>query len=203
MRRRLLNPYTLALLLIALGLALVVMYGARSLHSYREFQYIRAQGLDRGTASVEAIQPWMPIRYVAVAYAVPEEYIFAQLGIPYDRRNSNTTLGRLNREYNLNGSADGDHPVIVDRVAAAIEAYRANPVVTGLDDVRPWMTIRYIANSTGVPESYLLEQIGVGPEGDHAVMPLDRLAEITHFQDGPRGLTVAIRGALRQYEGEP
>jgi hypothetical protein len=203
MRRRLFTPYALAAVLIVLGLVLVILYGARSLRSFREFQYIRAQGLDRGVANVDAIQPWMPIRYVAVAYAVPEEYIFAQLGIPYDRRNSNATLGRLNHEYGLGESPGEGQPLIVARVAEAIAAYQADPVVTGLDDVRPWMTIRYIANSTGAPEEYLLEQIGVGPEGDHAVMPLDRLAEVIRFQGGPRGLADAIQAALRRYEGAP
>ena len=38
---------------------------------------------------------------------VPEEYIFAQLEIPYNRRNSHETLGRLNEEYTMGQSAKG------------------------------------------------------------------------------------------------
>jgi hypothetical protein len=201
MRRRLLNRYTLALALIAVGLLLVIVFGARSFRAYQELRYIREQGLDRGTASVEAIQPWMTIRYVAVAYAVPEEYIFAQLGIPFVRRNSNETLGHLDREYQLSHPAPGEPPGIMALVADAILAYRENPVATGLDDIRPWMTIRYIANSTGVPESYLLEQLGIGAENDHAARPLDELAESLHYEGGPRALTDAVQAALRRYEG--
>lgn len=200
MRHRLFNRYTLAVALVIVGLLLVIVFGRRSLRSYQEFRYIREQGLDRGVASVEAIQPWMTIRYVAVAYAVPEEYLFAELGIPFDRRNSNATLGHLDREYRLSQPAPGEPPGIMELVANAILAYRENPVVTGLDDIRPWMTIRYIANSTGVPEDYLLQQLGIGAEDDHAVRPLDQLAEKIDYPGGPRGLVEAIGRVVRQYE---
>lgn len=200
MRRRLFNRYTLAFALVVVGLLLVIVFGRRSLRSYQEFRYIREQGLDRGVASVEAIQPWMTIRYVAVAYAVPEEYLFAELGIPFDRRNSNATLGHLDREYRLSQPAPGEPPGIMELVANAILAYRENPVVTGLDDIRPWMTIRYIANSTGVPEDCLLQQLGIGAEDDHAVRPLDQLAEKIDYPGGPRGLVEAIGRVVRQYE---
>src|SRR4051812_48436222 len=82
----------LAALLIVVGLGVIALYGLRSFRAYREFQYIRAEGLDRGAARVEAIRPWMTVRYVGVAYAVPVEFIFAQLDIPYNRRNVNETL---------------------------------------------------------------------------------------------------------------
>jgi hypothetical protein len=201
MVRRIFNRYTLALLLIALGVVLVFVFGRRSLRAYQELRYIREQGLDRGTARVTAIQPWMPIRYVAVAYAVPEEYLFAELDIPYNRRNVNDTLGHLNREYDFGPPSPDGRLVILDRVAAAIESYRANPVATGLDDVRPWMTLRYIANSSGVPESYLLTTLGISAEDDHAVRPLDQLARELNWHDGPRGLSDDIQQALRTYQG--
>jgi hypothetical protein len=201
MARRFLNRYTLSLLLVAVGILFVFFFGRRALRSYQEIRYIRQQGLDRGVASVEAIRPWMPIRYVAVAYAVPEEYLFAQLDIPYNRRNVNDTLGHLNLEYDFGPPpAPGGQLEIVDRVAEAIESYRENPVATGLDDVRPWMTIRYIANSTGVPESYLLDQLGISADQDHAVLPLDQLADAIHFRGGPRELADAVQAALRSYE---
>jgi len=95
----LLQRRAVAILLIIVGLVIISLYGLRSLRTYREFQYIRAEGLDRGTARIDAIRPRMTVRYVGVAYAVPEEYIFAQLEIPYNRRNSHETLGRLNEEY--------------------------------------------------------------------------------------------------------
>ncbi|MEZ4619542.1 MAG: hypothetical protein R2867_29115 [Caldilineaceae bacterium] len=77
-----------------IGVWLMVFFGTRTLRAYREFGYAREQGLLDGTATVDAIQPWMTIRYIAVAYAVPEEYIYAKLGIPFDRRAEHEPLGR-------------------------------------------------------------------------------------------------------------
>jgi hypothetical protein len=191
-----------ATLLVVIGLAITIIYGIRSVRSFRQLQYIREQGLDRGVASVEAIQPWMPIRYVSVAYGVPEEYIFAQLDIPFDRRSSNDTLGGLNRRYQLGWSEESNRPAIIDQVAEAIEAYQENPVATGLRDIRPWMTIRYIANSTGVPEAYLLEQLGIESDDNNVFRPLDDLAHHTRYEGGPRGLGDAIKAVLAKYEAE-
>ena len=186
-----------------IGLVVIIIFGLRSVRSYRQWQYVREQGLDRGVASVEAIQPWMTIRYVSVAYSVPEEYIFAQLDIPFNKRNSNDYLGRLNRDYDFGRPAPGDTPAIVEKVAASILAYRENPVATGLDDIRPWMTIRYIANSTGVPETYLIEQLGITTDDNNLFKPLDQLAKDVRYERGPRGLVEVIKTALNQYEVDP
>jgi hypothetical protein len=201
---RLLNWRNLAILLIIVGLTITVLYGMRSLRSYREFQYIRAEGLDRGTARIEAIRSWMTVRYVGVAYAVPEEYIFAQLEIPYNRRNSHETLGQLNHEYEMGISPNGQYPLIIDRVAQAIRDYRANPVPTGLRELRPWMTIRYIANSTGIAEEALLEAIGLdaarAAEIDATVRPLDQLERELHLPGGPQALFHRLEEVIESYE---
>jgi hypothetical protein len=139
---------------------------------------------------------------VSVAYAVPEEYIFAQLAIPFNRRNSNDTLRRLNRMYGLGKSSQGDYPAITDNVAQAILDYRANPVATGLEDLRPWMSLRYIANSTGVPLDYLLVQLDIGERDTYAAQPLDELAKLTKYKGGRRGLIEAVKAALAQYEAD-
>lgn len=208
MARFLVNrPFTrrgaLALGLIGIGLVMVMIFGARSLRSYQQLRYIREQGLDQGIASVRAIQPWMTIRYVAVAYAVPEEYLFAQLEIPFDRRNSNTPLGRLEREYNLGPPEPGENPLLFERLAAAILAYRENPVATGLTDIRPWMSIRYIANSTGARESEILQALGITSADNQAVLPLDQLAAQIEYPGGPHELVEAIMAILREQEGGP
>lgn len=204
--RRLFQGQSLAVLLIVVGVVIVALYGLRSFRSFREFQYIRAEGLDRGTARIDAIRPWMTVRYVGVAYAVPEEYIFAQLEIPYNRRNSNETLGRLNEEYDMGQSSIGLYPQIVDRVAQAILDYRANPVPTGLRELRPWMTLRYIAASTGVPESYLLETLGLdaarAAEMDATLRPIDQLGPELRIPGGPRELFKQLQDAIAAYEAD-
>ena len=197
------NRNVVGIVLIVIGLLVLAFFGLRAVRSFRTLQYIREQGLDRGTASVEAIRPWMTVRYVSVAYGVPQEYIFAELDIPFDRRSSNDTVGHLNRVYQLGRSERGDYPAITDDIAAAILAYQANPVATGLDDIRPWMTIRYIANSTGVPETYLLEQLGLGAENNNVYKPLDELAGSVRYDGGPRALVRDLGRVLRQYEEAP
>lgn len=203
MVKTILNRNVLAALFIIVGLVVTIFFGSRALQSYRQLQYIREQGLDRGTASVNAIKGWMTIRYVSVAYAVPEEYIFDQLGIPYTERNSNDILGHLNREYRFGKPEIGTEPEIVAKVVRAILDYQQNPVATGLSDIRPWMTVRYIANSTGVPEDYLLQQLGVDSSDNHSVMPLPDLADVTHFEGGPRRLIETLQTALANYKDKP
>jgi hypothetical protein len=188
--------------LILIGLIVVVLFGIRTARSFRTLQYIREEGLDRGIASVEAIRPWMTVRYVSVAYGVPQEYMFAELEIPFDRRSSNDTLRHLTRMYDLGGSDQGNYPAIVDKVATAVLAYQAHPVVTGLNDIRPWMTLYYIANSTGVAEAYLLEELGLTAEDNNLYKPLDELAGAERYPGGPRGLIEALKTALEQYEAE-
>jgi len=189
----------LAIVLVLIGLGLVIFFGIRTVRSYREITYIQQEGLDVGTANVDAIRPWMTPKFVAVAYAVPQEFLFAELGIPFDRWNSNEALGELNKQFDFGPPPDKESMIIIDKVRAAIEKYQENPVATGLDgDVRAWMSIQYIANSTGVPAEYIFEQIGVPTEGNEN-KPLDRLDEELHYPGGRRALVETIQNALNQY----
>jgi hypothetical protein len=190
------------IVVILLGLGMTIFFGARAVRSFRDLQYIREQGLDRGTASVDAIRGWMTIRFIAVAYAVPEEYLYSELAIPFNRRNANSPLGKLNDDYQLGASPNGSYPAIIDKAQAAITAYRANPVVTGLRDVRPWMSVHYIANSTGVPADYIFAQLGLPMEGN-ADKPLDMLGVDVKYPDGPQALADAIQRVLAGYQKAP
>jgi len=189
----------LAIVLVLIGLGLVIFFGIRTVRSYKELTYIQQEGLDVGTADLDAIRPWMTPKFVAVAYAVPQEYIFAELGIPFDRWNSNEALGELNKEFDFGKPPDKESMIIIDKVRAAIEKYRENPVPTGLEgDVRAWMSIQYIANSAGVPAEYIFEKIDVLAEGNEN-KPLDRLDEELHYPGGRRALVEAVQNALNQY----
>lgn len=192
----------LAAALVVFGLVITVFFGIRAVRSFQQMRYIHEQGIDRGVAGVDAIRPWMTIRFIAIAYAVPEEYIYDQLQIPFNRRDADTSLGQLNKIYDLGLSPVNNELVIVERIKAAVTAYQTNPVVTGLRDVRPWMSIRYIANSTGVPEEYLFQQIGLAKEGNET-KPLDILSDDLHYKDGPRALVEAIQKALEEYKKSP
>jgi hypothetical protein len=196
--------------LIALGLVLTTYFGLRAQRSFRELRYIHEQGLDRGTASADAIRPWMSLRFIAVAYAVPEEYLYSALAIPFDRRNADRPLGMLNRDYQLgeaphSEAPDGQEPAILPTARAAISAYRADPVATGLRDVRPWMSIRYIANTSGVPEADILAQLDIPADGDtegNASKPLDILADELKYPGGLRALIEDILKAVPEAQPE-
>jgi hypothetical protein len=187
----------LTIAVIVVGVAIAAFFGWRSVRSFRQLEYIRQQGLDSGAASVDAIRPWMTIRFIAVAYAVPEEYLYSALAIPFERRNANQSLGELNRIYQLGLSPNSTELVIIDRARAAIAEYRANPVATGLRDVRPWMSIHYIANSTGIAQSDIFAAAGL-PAAGNENKPLDLLSQEQHYPGGPRALADAIQKALEQ-----
>ncbi|MEM7115765.1 MAG: hypothetical protein AAF614_25215 [Chloroflexota bacterium] len=181
------------------GLALIIVYGMRTYRSFRQMSYVQAQGLDDGTASPDAIRGWMTINYIAVAYAVPEEYIYSQLDIPFERRNRRESIRDLNREYRLGRDEDDRTLQIEIAIQEAIIVYRENPVTVHLEDIRAWMTIRYIAASTGVPESYLFAAIEIPQEDDNEFKELRRLDREYDIR-GRDTLEKAIEDALANYE---
>jgi len=230
----LMNRRLWAIWIVFLGLWLMFFFGTRTLRAYRELEYAREQGLLNGTASVDAIQPWMTIRYIAVAYAVPEEYIYVKLDIPFDRRSARDPLGRLGRQRPSNESAStnpraapqADRDAIVRQMQAIVLAYRENPVAPGLRDIRPWMSLAYIANSTGVPIDYLiatLDRMAIeiqatefagrddAPPRLHTELdteenrykPLELLRDELHYPDGPKRMLDVVRDALDTYEEAP
>lgn len=145
-----------ALLLIGGGVFLLTLFGVRLL---RYAPHLRGN-LQPGTTAVENIQPWMTLQYIAVAYSVPTPYLANALNIADTPRNRNMALGQLARQQGIEG------PAFIGMAQEAIRAYQANPVPTGLTETRPWMTLDYIANATGIPLSYLLENLNL-PQGEN------------------------------------
>lgn len=190
-------PRWLTALLLVGGVAMVAYFGVRSVSSFRELLYIQETGLDDGTADVSAIRGWMTVRYISQAYAVPESYIWEQLGFP-PAKDPDTALGALNKQYNFGRPEDGQAPVIVSLVGDIIEAYRANPVATGLDRLAPWMNMQYIANSTGIPVETLFAAVGIDPT-DNGYKPLDVLARELDYEGGLRRLMDDVQATLDTY----
>ena len=184
------------------GLALIIVYGVRTYFSFRQMQYVQAQGLEDGTASLDAIRPWMTMSYIAVAYAVPEEYIYSQLDIPFERRNRRESIRDLNRQYRL-GRNEEEHTLQIEiAIREAIEAYRENPVTVHLKDIRDWMTIRYISASTGISERYLFAAIDIPQEDSNEFKELRRLAREYQVR-GRDTLERAVEEALANHEEAP
>lgn len=194
----------LAIILIVIGLGLVIRYGIGAFNAYRALEYARLNNFAAGNPDPDLIRPWMNIRYIAVAYTVPQEFIFAQLGLPINRSNGEMPLYRLNDQMGLGPSDQGKYPAIIDKLREAILKYRENPVTTGLEGrgVAPWMSIQYIANSTGVPAEYIFEQIGVPGDGN-AYITLEGISDRVHYQGGPRKLAEDIQKVVDTYEAKP
>jgi hypothetical protein len=186
----------IAIVLILIGLVITVRYSMRTLSSYREIRYARENNFDAGNPDLDLIRPWMSVRYIAVAYTVPQEFIFAELGIPIDGRTAEASLLDLNDRFDFGRTRQDDrpYPLIIDRVREAITEYRQNPVPTGLKQggVRPWMSVQYIANTTGIPADRIFEQIGI-PFDDNAYIPLDVLSDRVRYEGGPRALVDTIQ----------
>jgi len=179
----------IAILLILMGLIMVINYGRRTFVAYRAIEYARSHNFDAGNLDPNLVRPWMNMEYIAVAYAVPQEYLYVQLNIPMEQRNSRTPLSKINDQFRAKQPNTQGDPIIIDEIRAAILAYRADPVSTGLKEggVRPWMSIQYIANSIGMPAETIFKQLGVPMEG-HAYMDLARLADEVHYKGGPKAL---------------
>ncbi len=99
--------------LIVLGLILTLFFGMRAIRSFMRIE------LEPGVTDVEAIRGWMTIPYIATAYDVPEEYIFAQIGVSQDD-NQDKSLYRLNRNY-----FGGEPEAILKVVQEAIKQYQS------------------------------------------------------------------------------
>ena len=204
--------HVLTVALILLGVGLSAYYGNRTVESYQHLRFIQEQGFDSGDANLDAIRPWMTVHFVAAAYAVPKEYIYAELGIDAERHRRDIDLRRLNDELHLGRSSLGAYPAVIDRLREIIRAYRADPIVTGLSDLRGWMTLEYIANSTGVPAATIVDELGLNERArelsaedglDRKIevsvyRPLSELARDLRYPRGPRGLGEDIQAVITE-----
>jgi len=162
------------------------------LEFYKEARFARENNFQAGNVSPDLLRPWMSIRYISVAYAVPQKYIFDASGIQPRLETSMISLNRLNGQMHL-GQVNGS-PALIETVRQAILAYRANPVATGLIErnVSDWMTVQYIANSTGLSVDSIFRQINVPADGN-ANKPIGYLSDSLNYSGGPKALVAAIQ----------
>jgi hypothetical protein len=181
-----------AVILIIVGLAIMVPKARGMFDFSKEAQYARENNFAAGNLSPDLLRPWMSIRYIAVAYAVPQQYLFDSLNVQPKKETSMIALSRLNKEMGL-GKVDGQ-PVLLNTVRESIVEYRAHPVVTGLIEqhVEDWMTVQYIANSSGIPASVIFDKIGIPAEGN-AFKPLGFLSDQANYSGGSKALIAAIQ----------
>lgn len=192
-----------AVVLIIVGLAIMIPKGQQMVANFKEAQYAIQHDFAKGNASPEDIRPWMTIRYIAVAFSVPQSYLLESVGQPATMKNSMISVKRLNDELRM-GNAGNKEPVLLGKMREAILAYRANPVVTGLDEnrVMGWMTVKYISNSTGIPVEKLFEGIGIqSTEKEYLI--LDFLTKEIKYPGGPKALNTALQKVVDANQVKP
>jgi hypothetical protein len=192
----------LALVLIILGLAVMISKGLGMLDFYKEVRFAQEHNFKAGNLSPDLLRPWMTLRYISVAYAVPQKYLFDASGIQPKEENSMIALNHLNSHMRL-GLADG-RPALMNTIRDAIIKYRANPVTTGLIErhVAEWMSVQYIANSTGIPAESIFQDLGI-PMAGNSYLPLAPLSDEVNYPGGPRALVAAVQGIVDRQQGKP
>ncbi len=193
----------LAVLLIIFGLVFMVSKGLGMVNFYKEVQYAKVNNFKAGNISPDLLRPWMTIRYIAVAYAVPQKYLFDSANIQPRKENSMIGLNRLNSQMQL-GSVDGGRPVLMGTIRDAIVKYKANPVITGLIEkqVTDWMSVQYVANSIGIPAETIFMELGITMDG-HAYEPLGFLSDEIDYPGGSKSLVAAIQKIVDDHAVQP
>lgn len=192
----------LAVVLIMLGLGVMVSRGLGMLNFYKEVRFAREHNFKAGNISPDLLRPWMTLRYISVAYAVPQKYLFDAAGIQPREENSMIALDRLNRHMHL-PTLNGQ-PAIINTIRNAIIKYRASPVATGLIErrVRDWMSVQYIANSLGLPADTIFQQLNI-PMAGNAYLPLGPLSQAVNYPGGPAALTSAVQKIVDSHPVTP
>lgn len=192
----------LAIVLIVIGIAIMIPKGRGMLNFSREVRYARDNNFAAGNVSPDLIRPWMSIRYISVACAVPQKYLFDSTKIQPRKETSMIAIDRLNRQMRL-GQVDGQ-PALMKTIHDAIVEYRAHPVVTGLIEkhVEDWMTVQYIANSSGIPALVIFQKINVSYQ-DNAFKPLGFLSQEVNYPGGTKALLAAIQKIVDEQGVKP
>lgn len=182
----------LAIALIIIGVAIMIPKANGMLDFYKESRYAAENDFAAGNLSPDLIRPWMSLSYIAAAYAVPQQYLYDATNINPKKETSMMGINRLNQRMNL-GSIDGQ-PALLKTIRAAILAYRENPVATGLleREVEDWMTMQYIANSTGVPVETYFIAVNI-PAAGNAYKPLGFLSDEMKYSGGKKALIAEVQ----------
>jgi len=107
--------------LIVAGVLLTAFFGLRAVRSYLR---LRNAGLQPGVADVEAIRGWMTIPYIAEAYGVPQDILFAALDVP-PAGNEARSLSDLNRQL-----APDQRGYVLQQIKDALRRYQTEHPAT-------------------------------------------------------------------------
>jgi hypothetical protein len=91
----------LTIALVVVGLGLVGFFGLRL---YRAYTHLQPDAPANGLHDVEAIRGWMTLPYIARAYGVPEDSLFAALALP-KAGNARLSIKQLVAKYDRDPQA--------------------------------------------------------------------------------------------------
>jgi hypothetical protein len=100
--------------IVIVGLVLALFFGFRTVKSAIR---VARTGLEPGTVKTESLRGWMTIPYIAKAFEVPEEYLFAKLGLSGEGYRGRS-LSSINREL-----APDRKGFAVETIKAALSEY--------------------------------------------------------------------------------
>jgi hypothetical protein len=194
--------YLLGALLIIAGLAIMIPRAIKLRDFSREANYAVTNHFMQGNPSPDLIRPWMTIRYVASAYAVPQKILYDAARIEPSPITSMAAINRINSQMDL-GSVNGE-PKLMQVLREAVIQYNRNPVTTGLMEgqVEGWMTVQYVANSTGMPPEKIFAGIGIPMDGKQYAV-LDSLSDELKYPGGKKALFKAIESVLGIQKNKP
>lgn len=200
--RALTNIQRIALLIILVGIVMMVWYSIEISQFSKEIDFAIENNFAEGNVSADLLRPWMTIRFISASFAVPQAYIFDQINIQPRKETTLISLQRLNNQMQL-GEINGE-PVLVQKMREVITSYRENPIATGLIErtVQEWMSIQYIANSTGIPVESIFQYIGI-PIGGNAYLPIGYLSDITNYEGGKKSLIKEIQKIVDEQGVKP
>ena len=107
--------------LLILSVALLVVVGGRLAHATLEMRALRRVQ----AGETLGVRPWMTIPYIASTYGVPEDDLFAALGLTPNRRNRHAPLRGLAAREGRDLDAD------IATLNATIAARRPPPLAPG------------------------------------------------------------------------
>lgn len=196
------NIQRIALILILVGFAMMIWYSIEISQFSKEIDFAIEHNFAEGNVSPDLLRPWMTIRFISSSFAVPQGYIFEQMNIQPRKETTLISLRRLNNQMQL-GEINGE-PVLIQKMREVITSYRKNPIATGLIErtVQEWMSIQYIANSTGIPVETIFQYIEI-PIESNANLPIGYLSDTTNYEGGKNTLIKKIQEIVDQQGIKP
>ncbi|NUM46627.1 MAG: hypothetical protein HUU38_18140 [Anaerolineales bacterium] len=196
---RILRSKATATLLVVLGVGLILFFGWRALHVFRQMPPLPPRP-PKPIEVEDGIRPWMNIKYISKVYAVPPEYLSHYLNLPPLTNIGRPSLEELNETLELGNTENGE-PVITQRIEWAIQEFYAHPDFRQTRLVAPTMSIHFIATETEIPEATLFEALGL-PQAGNEYTSLEVLSQEQNYAGGVEALVQTLQHLVNTSEGE-